>query len=93
MQGEGVARVRTARELTEAEQSRLAEGLSRQYGRTIRLNVVVEPELIGGLRVEVGDDVIDGSVAARLDDTRRRLAGGRHPNTNFHDRPRVRTRK
>lgn len=75
VQGEGVARVRSARALTEAEQQRLASGLSAQYGRAIRVNVVVEPELVGGLRVEIGDDVIDGSVSARLDDARRRLAG------------------
>ena len=36
---------------------------------------VVEPGLIGGMRVEIGDDVIDGTVASRLDDARRRLAG------------------
>jgi F-type H+-transporting ATPase subunit delta len=37
--------------------------------------VVVDPELIGGLRVEIGDDVIEGTVASRLDDARRRIAG------------------
>jgi F-type H+-transporting ATPase subunit delta len=36
---------------------------------------VVEPDLVGGLRVEIGDDVIDGTVANRLDDARRRIAG------------------
>ena len=49
--------------------------LARQYGRPVHLNVVVDPEVIGGMRVEIGDDVIDGTVASRLDDARRRLAG------------------
>ena len=37
--------------------------------------VVQDADVIGGLRVEIGDDVIDGTVAGRLDDARRRLAG------------------
>jgi len=73
--GERVAKVRVARELDDDELRRLGDALSRSYGRAVHLNVVVEPELIGGVRVEIGDDVIDGSVAARLDDARRRLAG------------------
>lgn len=72
---ERVAKVRVARELTEEERRRLTDALSSQYGKAIHLNVVVEPTLIGGMRVEVGDDVIDGTVASRLDDARRRLAG------------------
>lgn len=74
-QGEGVALVRTARELSDAERSRLADALSAQYGRPVHLNVEIEPALLGGLRVEIGDDVIDGTVAARLDNARRKLAG------------------
>jgi F-type H+-transporting ATPase subunit delta len=73
--GESVAKVRSARELSDDEQTRLSEALQRQYGRPIHLNVVVDPELVGGLRVEIGDDVIDGSVSSRLDEARRRLAG------------------
>jgi F-type H+-transporting ATPase subunit delta len=72
---EAVATVRTARELTADEQKRLAAALGQQYGRAVQLHVVVEPELIGGLRVEIGDDVIDGTVASRLDDARRKIAG------------------
>lgn len=75
VQNESVARVRVARALTDADRQRLTDALSRQYGRSIHLNVVVEPDLVGGMRVEIGDDVIDGSVANRLDDARRRLAG------------------
>ena len=74
-QGEGVALVRVARELTEAERTRLEQALSTQYGRPVHLNIEVDPSLLGGMRVEVGDDVIDGTVVSRLDDARRRLAG------------------
>lgn len=75
VQGEMLATVRSAAELSEADQTRLSETLGRQYDRSIRLRVVVEPELVGGMRVEIGDDVIDGTVSGRLDDARRKLAG------------------
>ncbi|MFC6286595.1 F0F1 ATP synthase subunit delta [Nocardioides sp. GCM10027113] len=73
--GEQVARVRVARPLNDGDRERLRQALSRQYGREVHLNVVVEPGLVGGMRVEIGDDVIDGSVSARLDEARRKLAG------------------
>jgi F-type H+-transporting ATPase subunit delta len=72
---EQVATVHTARELTGDERDRLVAALGRQYGTTVQLHVIVDPELIGGVRVEIGDDVIDGSVSSRLDDARRRIAG------------------
>jgi F-type H+-transporting ATPase subunit delta len=37
--------------------------------------VEVEPSVLGGIRVQVGDEVIDGTVAGRLEDLRRRMAG------------------
>ncbi len=73
--GETVATVRTAQELSKDDEQRLAGALGKQYDTTVHLHVVVEPDLVGGLRVEIGDDVIDGSVANRLDDARRRIAG------------------
>lgn len=69
------ATVRVARRLDDADLQRLQGVLARQYGRPVQLNVVVDPELLGGVKVEIGDDVIDGTVASRLDDARRRLAG------------------
>lgn len=75
VQQQRVATVRVAQALTAAERERLVAALSRQYAREVHLNVVVEPELMGGIRVEIGDDVIDGTVASRLADARRRLAG------------------
>jgi F-type H+-transporting ATPase subunit delta len=64
-----------ARELSDADRQRLQGALARQYDRPVHLNVVVDPEVVGGVKVEIGDDVIDGTVASRLDDARRRLAG------------------
>jgi F-type H+-transporting ATPase subunit delta len=72
---ESVATVRVARPLSEEDLDRLRDALSRQYDRNIHLNVVVDPDVIGGIRVEIGDDVIDGTVASRLDAARRTLAG------------------
>jgi F-type H+-transporting ATPase subunit delta len=73
--GQGVATVRAARELSDAERGRLEQALSTQYGRPVHLNLVVDPSVLGGIRVEIGDDVIDGTVSSRLDDARRRLVG------------------
>jgi F-type H+-transporting ATPase subunit delta len=70
-----VAVVRTAVELEPSERERLATALGSLYGRDVHLNVLVDPEVLGGIRVELGDDVIDGSIAGRLDDARRRMAG------------------
>ncbi len=73
--GKRVAKVWVAQELSTGETERLRDALSSQYGRTVHLNVVIEPDIIGGIRVEIGNDVIDGTVSGRLDEVRRRLAG------------------
>lgn len=73
--GEGVATVRVARALSDGDVQRLASALSRQYGRPVHLNIVVDPEVVGGVRVEIGDDIIDGTISSRLDDARRKIAG------------------
>jgi len=70
-----IATVRSAVPLTVEQRERLSATLARQYGHGIRLNLVVEPELIGGVRVEIGDEVVEGTVSARLDEARRRMAG------------------
>lgn len=73
--GESVATVYVARPLSDEQSARLADALGRQYGRQVHANVVVDPEVVGGIRVEIGDDVIDGTVASRLDEAQRLLAG------------------
>lgn len=73
--GRSVAQVRAAAPLTAEQERRLTEDLSRIYGRAIDVQVEVDPDLLGGLVIRVGDEVIDGSVAARLAAARQRLAG------------------
>jgi F-type H+-transporting ATPase subunit delta len=69
-----VAYVVAATPLTTEERGRLEAALRRRYGR-VRLNVDVDPEVIGGLRVQIGSELVDGTISARLDEARRRLAG------------------
>ena len=73
--GQSIARVTTAAPLTAAQEQRLADVLRRIYGRTVGLQVTVDPGVLGGLIVQVGDEVIDGSIAHRLEAAERRLAG------------------
>jgi F-type H+-transporting ATPase subunit delta len=61
--------------LTDQQEERLADTLTRIYSRPIALHVEVDPDVQGGLVIKVGDEVIDGSVTGRLDELRRRLAG------------------
>ncbi|WP_040338308.1 F0F1 ATP synthase subunit delta [Candidatus Blastococcus massiliensis] len=73
--GQSVARVTSAVALTSAQEQRLADVLGRLYGRTVGIQVIVDPDVLGGLVVHVGDEVIDGSILHRLEAARRRLAG------------------
>lgn len=73
--GRTVATVYAASPLGEHQLDRLRSGLSARYGSQISLNVVIDPAIVGGLRVEIGDEVIDATVSARLHELRQRLAG------------------
>ncbi|MEE1620846.1 F0F1 ATP synthase subunit delta [Zafaria sp. Z1313] len=70
-----IANVSVTRPLTGEQVARLQSGLNRLYGRDLKINVTVDPTLVGGIRVEVGDEVVDASAATRLSELRRRLAG------------------
>jgi F-type H+-transporting ATPase subunit delta len=73
--GRSVAHVVSAVPLTDAQEQRLAAALERLYGRAIGLQVQVDPSVLGGLVIRVGDEIIDGSIAHRLEAAGRRLAG------------------
>ena len=70
-----VAEVRVARPLEPSQEQRLAAALSALKGRNVRLNVAVDPTVLGGVHVTVGDEVIDGTVATRLEQARRVVLG------------------
>jgi len=70
-----IAVVRVATELSAAQRQRLHGTLTAAYGQGIHLNVVHDPAVIGGISVQIGDELIDGTAASRLAEVRRKLAG------------------
>ena len=63
--------------LSPEQRDRLRTALSHQLMTTaeVQLNVVVDPAVVGGLKITMGDEVIDATIASRLEEARRRLAG------------------
>lgn len=61
------ATVESSAPLDALSRDRVAAGLAKQYGDDLLIQYVVTPELLGGLRIRVGNDVLDGSVQGRLD--------------------------
>ncbi|MFJ4044923.1 F0F1 ATP synthase subunit delta [Microbacterium sp. NPDC089987] len=72
--GRSVATVYTAAPLSAAQEARVRDALARRYGGEISINQVIDESVVGGLRVQIADDVIDGSISARLADLRQKLA-------------------
>ncbi|MFE2072783.1 F0F1 ATP synthase subunit delta [Streptomyces misionensis] len=69
-----VAVVTSAVPLSDTQKQRLGAALGKLYGRRMHLNLDVDPDVVGGMRVQVGDEVINGSLADRLDEAARRMA-------------------
>ncbi len=59
--------VESATELNATDGQRIASGLAKDHGPNLNIRFKTNPELLGGLRIKVGDDVLDGSVKGRLD--------------------------
>lgn len=71
--GERIAKVTVARPLDESRISRLTQALAAQVGGPVALQIEVDPSVLGGINVAIGDDVFEATVAARLDHARRQL--------------------
>jgi F-type H+-transporting ATPase subunit delta len=72
--GVSQAIVYSAFEISDEQLADITAALARRFGRRLDTRVVIDPELIGGVRVVVGDEVLDTSVRARLEQMRTALA-------------------
>lgn len=70
-----VAHVTSATPLSGEQERRLAEALSAIYRKPVSVQVELDPELLGGLVIRLGNEVIDGSVVTKLVKARRELSG------------------
>ncbi len=73
-QGIITAQVTTAIEIDNEERSKIAEQLGKMTGKTVEVESVVDPSIIGGLIAQIGDQLIDGSVITSLRQLRARLS-------------------
>lgn len=66
--------VTTAVELSSADRERVSAELSRRLGQEVRMDVVVDPRILGGMKLQYGDRLVDATVSTKLQQLRRRLA-------------------
>jgi len=71
--GSADARIVSAFPLDATQQAELVQGLEKRFARKLKPQVEIDPSLIGGVRVTVGDEVLDTSVVARLEQMRAAL--------------------
>jgi F-type H+-transporting ATPase subunit delta len=69
-----VATVTVAAPLSTAQLERLDTLLAKSYGQQLNLNVEIDPNILGGVKVQVSGEIIDGSVASRLNQAKLQLA-------------------
>ncbi len=69
-EGEVVAEVRTPMDLEPEQVIRLQEALSRSTNKRVRVRVVIDPSVVGGVVTKVGDTVLDGSIRGRFHELR-----------------------
>ncbi|WP_420175335.1 F0F1 ATP synthase subunit delta [Luteococcus sp. OSA5] len=69
-----LARVTVARPLSDDQAARMRNALARIHGREVDLQVTVDPSVLGGVRVELGDEVFEGTVSGRLDQVHQQLS-------------------
>ncbi len=68
-----VAHVKSAVELSQSQIAKLVSTLSKQVGKDVRINLEIDPKVLGGISVRYADDVIDGTIVNRLAEAGRAL--------------------
>jgi F-type H+-transporting ATPase subunit delta len=72
-----IALVRVAAPMSQAQQDRLEAALNKQVGQPVRMNIEIDPTVLGGVSVKFADEMVDGSVSNRLAGAARALAGSK----------------
>ena len=72
-----IANVRVAAAITDIQKVRLAQAIEKQVGQPIRVNIQVDPSIIGGVSVKFADELVDGSISNRLAGAGRALVGNK----------------
>ncbi len=70
-----IAEVKSAIALTDSQREKLTKALAEKIGQPVRLNVEVDPSIIGGISIRFADELIDATIVNRLADASRALAG------------------
>jgi F-type H+-transporting ATPase subunit delta len=70
-----IAEVKSAIALTDSQRDKLTKALAEKIGQPVRLNVEVDPSIIGGISIRFADELIDATIVNRLADASRALAG------------------
>ncbi len=68
-----IARITVAKKLTKRQTERLGAQLKQMQGREVAMQIAIDPAVLGGMRIEIGEHVIDGTIAARLQEAHRRM--------------------
>lgn len=68
-----IAQVTVAKDLSSSYLEKLSASLDKYFGRELKLDVVVDPTVVGGIRVQVGDEVVDSTVASRINSLNRSI--------------------
>lgn len=74
--GESMVTVTTAKALSQAQIDKLIEIYSAKVGHRVHINSVVDPKVLGGMRIQVGDQVTDNTVIAQIENLKRKAASG-----------------
>ncbi|MDD5146186.1 MAG: ATP synthase F1 subunit delta [Candidatus Pacebacteria bacterium] len=73
-EGETEVQITTSRQLNKRQADKIDKAIEKILGRKVRLNLLVEAKILGGLILQIGDKVFDGSLKARLEDLKAQMA-------------------